>query len=295
MSKSKGKRERAAGAVAKAADVQGSSPNLVEDEQVASQAAIDAADFAFEQETSVAQKDDVQGVELSNISAEGQREPTVDVLDSIEKADAAMEAALEFKSSDEAIEFTAAQIQAEEDLQEGLTAVESAIEPFDVEIADSTATAATSPIVASASPPVEAPIVANPLSDLQARIAKLQEQLTALSASPATPATQAVATAAKKSGPGSKPRPNVTYFLLKKPAAWASTPQRAQIEQILFSPEVQERFKKDDGQVTLTEPEFFEVIEAGAAAGMLRTTQPAVRVAMYYYNDLLNAGCIRRQ
>jgi hypothetical protein len=278
MSKSKGKKERAAGAVAKAADVQGSSPNVVEDEQVASQTAtaelppIDAADLAFEQETSVAQNGDVQGLSRSDVSAEGQLAPTADVLDSTEKVNAAMDAVLNAKLSAETVQDAdsgeAVEVAKDEEVVHEVPQVEAA-----------------------------APTVASPLSDLQARIAKLQEQLTALSTAPPqlSSAAPAAAAAAKKSGPGSKPRPNVTYFLLKKPAAWASTPQRAQIEQILFSPEVQERFKKDDGQVTLTEPEFFEVIEAGAAAGLLRTTQPAVRVAMYYYNDLLNAGCIRRQ
>jgi hypothetical protein len=278
MSKSKGKKERAAGAVAKAADVQGSSPNVVEDEQVASQTAtaelppIDAADLAFEQETSVAQNGDVQGLSRSDVSAEGQLAPTADVLDSTEKVNAAMDAVLNAKLSAETVQDAdsgeAVEVAKDEEVVHEVPQVEAA-----------------------------APTVASPLSDLQARCSKLQEQLTALSTAPPqlSSAAPAAAAAAKKSGPGSKPRPNVTYFLLKKPAAWASTPQRAQIEQILFSPEVQERFKKDDGQVTLTEPEFFEVIEAGAAAGLLRTTQPAVRVAMYYYNDLLNAGCIRRQ
>jgi hypothetical protein len=103
----------------------------------------------------------------------------------------------------------------------------------------------------------------------------------------------ATGTTRKAAGSGSRPRPNVVYTLLKKPLAWASTPQVAQLQQILFSPEVAAKFGKLDGTVQMAEPELFAVIVAGAEAGILRTSQPPVRIWQYYKSDLLNADCIR--
>jgi hypothetical protein len=124
---------------------------------------------------------------------------------------------------------------------------------------------------------------ATPTKDeLNAKVEALQATLASLKGS-------------RKVASGSRPRPNVKYTLLKKPASWAGTPQLAQLQQILFSPEVAQRFTQPDGKVVLTEPEFFAVIEAGAKAGILRTTQSPVRVAQYYRVDLLNADCLRWQ
>ena len=99
--------------------------------------------------------------------------------------------------------------------------------------------------------------------------------------------------ATKKVASGSRARPNVKYTLLTNPPAWASTPQVAQLQQILFSPEVIAKFTQPDGKVEMTEPEIFSVIEAGAAAGLLKTSQPPVRILQYYKSDLLNANCLR--
>jgi hypothetical protein len=89
---------------------------------------------------------------------------------------------------------------------------------------------------------------------------------------------------------GSKPRPNVTYTLLNKPPQWSSTPQLAQIEQILFNNQL-----ADGGgfSPTIAEPQLFELLEQGKSRGALRTGQPAVRVFQYYRNRMLKENVLR--
>ncbi len=76
---------------------------------------------------------------------------------------------------------------------------------------------------------------------------------------------------------GSKARPNVKYTLLSRPPKWSDTPQVAQLEEILFGQEKRE----------LLEPELFDLIRAGAEAGVLRTRQNPVRIFQYYRSDLI--------
>lgn len=93
---------------------------------------------------------------------------------------------------------------------------------------------------------------------------------------------------------GSKARPNVLYTLLSKPNSWHNTPQVAQLQGLLFDPEVAAKHTKD-GAVQMTEPELFAILEEGKAAGKLRTKQPAVRIFQYYRNELLNSNTLRWQ
>jgi hypothetical protein len=101
--------------------------------------------------------------------------------------------------------------------------------------------------------------------------------------------------ASRKVASGSKARPNVTYTLLAKPPAWHSTPQVAQLQQILFNEAFLAAHRSEDGTVKVSEPELFAQVAAGHAAGILRTRQEPVRIFQYYRSDLLNANCLRWQ
>ena len=93
---------------------------------------------------------------------------------------------------------------------------------------------------------------------------------------------------------GSKARPNVKYTLLARPPEWHSTPQVAQLEHILFAPEVAaEHADPKTGVVTLSEPELFALVEAGQVSGVLRTKQNPVRIFQYYRTELLNSNVLR--
>lgn len=113
-----------------------------------------------------------------------------------------------------------------------------------------------------------------PQSELMKRLADLQAQIDAFKANKGT---------AKRVASGSKARPNVIYTLLAKPPAWHKTPQVAQLQQLLFAQDKRE----------LNEVEIFDLVKAGKEAGVLRTSQEAVRIFQYYRNDLLNANCLR--
>jgi len=89
----------------------------------------------------------------------------------------------------------------------------------------------------------------------------------------------------KRVASGSKARPNVVYTLMNKPPKWSDTPQVAQIEQILFGQDKRE----------MTEPEIFDLIKAGADAGILRTRQNPVRIFQYYRSDLIKDNVLRYQ
>ena len=101
--------------------------------------------------------------------------------------------------------------------------------------------------------------------------------------------------ASRKVASGSKARPNVTYVLLAKPPAWHSTPQVAQLQQILFDAKFLEAHRGEDGTVKVSEPELFAQVAAGHATGILRTRQEPVRIFQYYRSDLLNSNCLRWQ
>lgn len=144
---------------------------------------------------------------------------------------------------------------------------------------------------------VASPAVATPeptKADLIAMIARIQSELEKLrsGASIAT-TTNGTATKPRQIASGSKARPNVIYTLLAKPNSWHGTPQVAQLQGLLFDPIVATKYRKDDGSVQLTEPELFEIIEAGKAEGKLRTKQPAVRIFQYYRNELLHSNTLR--
>lgn len=109
----------------------------------------------------------------------------------------------------------------------------------------------------------------------------------------------AVAKSGSKSGrrvaSGSKARPNVKYTILAKPPEWSNTPQIAQLQHIIFDPKVAEKFTVDlNGKkvVQIPEPELFDLIRAGAEAGVLKTTQEPVRIFQYYRSDLVKAGAL---
>lgn len=101
--------------------------------------------------------------------------------------------------------------------------------------------------------------------------------------------------ASRKVASGSKARPNVTYTLLAKPPAWHSTPQVAQLQQILFDESFLAAHRGNDGTVKVSEPELFAQVIAGKEAGVLRTHQEAVRIFQYYRSILLNSNCLRWQ
>jgi hypothetical protein len=101
--------------------------------------------------------------------------------------------------------------------------------------------------------------------------------------------------ASRKVASGSKARPNVTYTLLAKPPAWHSTPQVAQLQQILFNEAFLAAHRGEDGTVNVSEPELFAQVIAGKEAGVLRTHQEAVRIFQYYRSILLNSNCLRWQ
>ena len=94
---------------------------------------------------------------------------------------------------------------------------------------------------------------------------------------------------------GSKPRPNVIYTLLERPPKFTGTPQVGQLINIIFDPAFVAAHKQADGSVKVPEPELFEQIKAGHAAGVLRTRQEPVRIFAYYRANLLHADAIRWQ
>jgi hypothetical protein len=121
--------------------------------------------------------------------------------------------------------------------------------------------------------------------ELKAKLADLEVALEAAKA----------AKQGKRVASGSKPRPNVKYTLLNRAPGWTQTPQVIQIQQILFDPAVQERFKQEDGSVVIPEPELFALIEAGVKTGVLRTRQPPVRIFQYYKSQLVGHDVLRWQ
>ena len=96
----------------------------------------------------------------------------------------------------------------------------------------------------------------------------------------------------KRIASGSKPRPNMVYTLLSRPAKWTGAPQVGQLLDIIFDPEFVAIHKDQNGKVEVAEPDLFAAIEAGAAAGKLRTKQPPVRIFQYYRSDLRKADAI---
>ena len=136
-------------------------------------------------------------------------------------------------------------------------------------------------------PPGEAPVepIAEPQSAAMQLIDALREQIAALKG----------AKASKRVASGSKPRPNVTYVLLSKAPAWRSTPQIAQLQQILFDEAFLAAHRGEDGAVKVSEPELFAQVVAGHAAGILHTRQEPVRIFQYYRSDLIGADCLRQQ
>lgn len=121
-----------------------------------------------------------------------------------------------------------------------------------------------------------------------ALVTSLREQIAQLRSGEATNKTKVQS--------GSKARANVKYVLLAKPPAWHKTPQVAQLQNILFSPAVLGRCKLNEKNLPeIAEPELFDAIKAGHAAGLLRTKQNPVRIFQYYRNDLLSADSIRWQ
>jgi hypothetical protein len=136
-------------------------------------------------------------------------------------------------------------------------------------------------------PPGEVPAepIAEPQSAAMQLIDALRGQIAALKG----------AKTSKRVASGSKPRPNVTYVLLSKAPAWRSTPQIAQLQQILFDEAFLAAHRGEDGAVKVSEPELFAQVVAGHAAGILRTKQEPIRIFQYYRSDLIGADCLRQQ
>ena len=136
-------------------------------------------------------------------------------------------------------------------------------------------------------PPGEAPVepIAEPQSAAMQLIDALRGQIAVLKG----------AKTSKRVASGSKARPNVTYVLLSKAPAWRSTPQIAQLQQILFDEAFLTAHRGEDGAVKVSEPELFAQVVAGHAAGILRTKQEPVRIFQYYRSDLIGADCLRQQ
>jgi hypothetical protein len=133
--------------------------------------------------------------------------------------------------------------------------------------------------------PAEEPPATNITKEALELIEALQAQINLLKTSKAS----------RKVASGSKARPNVTYTLLAKPPAWHSTPQVAQLQQILFDAKFLDAHRGEDGTVKVSEPELFAQVIAGKEAGVLRTHQEAVRIFQYYRSILLNSNCLRWQ
>lgn len=143
-------------------------------------------------------------------------------------------------------------------------------------IPDEPLTAEQSAEVAKATSTVEA-------SEAMAKIADLQEQIKVLKAKRAKGKVQS----------GSKPRVNAKYTLLKRPPKWEGAPQVDQLLNILFDPTVIESAQKNaEGHAVLSEPELFQLVKDGAAAGILRTRQEPVRIFQYYRSDLRKVDAI---
>jgi hypothetical protein len=144
-------------------------------------------------------------------------------------------------------------------------------------------------------PPGEAPVepiaepIAKPIAESQSHAMQLIDALRGQIA------VLKNAKTSKRVASGSKARPNVTYVLLSKAPAWRSTPQIAQLQQILFDEAFLTAHRGEDGTVKVSEPELFAQVVAGHAAGILRTKQEPVRIFQYYRSDLIGADCLRQQ
>lgn len=124
-------------------------------------------------------------------------------------------------------------------------------------------------------------------AELVSMLSNLRDQLESLKSN---------RTSSTRVASGSRPRANVKYLLLNKPPKWHKTPQVAQIEQILFSKEVADKFTSVvDGKptVSISEPDLVEIIRKGAEDGTLRTQQEPFRIFQYYRKDLISASVIR--
>lgn len=136
-------------------------------------------------------------------------------------------------------------------------------------------------------PPPAEPVKPEPTKgELIAMIERIQGELAKLRSGESSSKRQIAS--------GSKARPNVIYTLLSRPNSWHSTPQVAQIQGLLFDDDVIAKYTVG-GVTQLTEPQLFEIIEAGKVAGKLKTKQPAVRIFQYYRNELLNSNTLRWQ
>lgn len=139
--------------------------------------------------------------------------------------------------------------------------------------------------------PIEPPVVAAPpvpvTPEMFAALTMIEELRTRLAS--------LTSSGKKRVASGSKPRPNVKYVLLAKAANWRGAPQVSQLLDILFEPSFVAAHKSADGKVEIAEPELFEQIERGHAAGILRTSQPPIRIFQYYRNELRKADCLAWQ
>jgi len=119
--------------------------------------------------------------------------------------------------------------------------------------------------------------------DLRARLLRVEADLK----------TAREAKATRKVASGSKPRPNVKYTLLNQAPGWTQTPQVIQLQQILFAPEVLEKYKQENGSVVISEPDLFSLVEEGAKKGILRTRQNPIRICQYYRHQLIAHDVLR--
>lgn len=152
--------------------------------------------------------------------------------------------------------------------------------PYDPD-ADKAAEATGDGLAHEASAVVEQ--TAESTEDLKARLTRVEADLKVARAAKSN----------KRVASGSKPRPNVKYTLLNRAPGWTQTPQVIQIQQILFDPAVQEKFKQEDGSVVIPEPELFALVEDGAKRGILRTRQNPVRILQYYRGELIGHDVLR--
>ena len=167
--------------------------------------------------------------------------------------------------------------------EEQLAHAETPVDPLPAAAVEVLAEAESVPEVGSImAAAIEAPEITK--TDLQTMIETLRKEINELKSN-----------GSKRVASGSKPRPNVIYQLLKRPATFHKTPQVAQLQQIIFDPTFVAKHTLPDGTVKVPEPELFEQIAAGQAAGILRTRQMPVRILQYYRNTLMNADCLRWQ
>ena len=133
--------------------------------------------------------------------------------------------------------------------------------------------------IAPAAPVVPEPAAPVSVETMMQLLVKQQETINALLAT-------VQSAAAKTGGSGSKARPNAMYKLLKRPVAWAKTPQVAQLQQIIFD--------NPEKLTLIPEPKLFEMLEAAKLDGRLRTTQPAARIFQYYRAALVGGDYIQQ-